>query len=733
VKNTAGWWATDAISETEFVNAIEFLVNDNIIQVASTTSAANSESVPDWVKNTAGWWATDAISETEFVNAIEFLIKDGIIIVNKDCKFSYEDYIHLEKTTQELLCKHSDFNFVETWYDPVKFDNNETNSHGFRNIEFLKEKYSDTYRIFVVGGSTIFGAGVDINNTIPAHLQKNFDDQNFNNLKEIEVINAGQNGAISYHETELIKNKLQYMMPDLIIVYDGWNDSKIGNYGTQKYGETLTDISWKNKWLETCKNYKDKFEIVIVLQPILEKNEKELLTDQEYTNFYSRKTIIQEAENLDKLRKHVDILNINCSSAHDLKHIMNNESSGIFYDQGHMTPLGNKIIADKLYEISIPIIEKNFQINGNFNIEKTPIMTTSGNEYNSNLDYRGKIIEDKNLSEKEIQNLTIYYSKFSETDFSSSDLKYMDSKFSKFFSSNFSNAQLENSSISRTDFINSNFSNADLSESYLGTSSFSNSNLSSTKFINSNLKGIIMKDVLLDNTNFENVNFSHSRMQNIDFTKASLKNSIFTGTSFHTCNFDGVDFSTIIIHGESISPTSFHNCNMKNSIFSNIDMNSVDFTSQNIFKNGNYVYTLPGSDLSHSLFTDIDLRNTIFSLWAKVDHKSFFNEQFDIPNDIDILSLVKNDISVTLNNAKFINVNLSGNDMSLVNLRNTEIINSDLTNTSFKNSDLSFSIIKNSKLSNADLEGANLSGVIIDDMTVIPTGKLNCVGHEICS
>ena len=33
-----------------------------------------AESVPDWVKNTAGWWATDAISEAEFVNAIEFLI-----------------------------------------------------------------------------------------------------------------------------------------------------------------------------------------------------------------------------------------------------------------------------------------------------------------------------------------------------------------------------------------------------------------------------------------------------------------------------------------------------------------------------------------------------------------------------------------------------------------------------------------------------------------------------------
>ena len=36
------------------------------------------------VKNTAGWWATDAISETEFVNAIEFLIENSIITIEND-------------------------------------------------------------------------------------------------------------------------------------------------------------------------------------------------------------------------------------------------------------------------------------------------------------------------------------------------------------------------------------------------------------------------------------------------------------------------------------------------------------------------------------------------------------------------------------------------------------------------------------------------------------------------
>ena len=40
---------------------------------------AYAEMVPDWVKNTAGWWANDDISEKEFVYAIEFLVKVGII------------------------------------------------------------------------------------------------------------------------------------------------------------------------------------------------------------------------------------------------------------------------------------------------------------------------------------------------------------------------------------------------------------------------------------------------------------------------------------------------------------------------------------------------------------------------------------------------------------------------------------------------------------------------------
>jgi len=82
VKNTAGWWATDQISDTEFRNSIEFLTKEGIIQVDARAATEKSNNVPDWVRNTAGWWATDQISDTEFLNAIKFLIESGLINIS---------------------------------------------------------------------------------------------------------------------------------------------------------------------------------------------------------------------------------------------------------------------------------------------------------------------------------------------------------------------------------------------------------------------------------------------------------------------------------------------------------------------------------------------------------------------------------------------------------------------------------------------------------------------------
>ena len=98
VKNVAGWWANNDISEKEFLAGIEYLINNNIISIpfmpcgavaaiATSDPTLEAKLIPDWVKNVAGWWATDQIEDADFLNGIEHLIKKDILgIDNKKIK-----------------------------------------------------------------------------------------------------------------------------------------------------------------------------------------------------------------------------------------------------------------------------------------------------------------------------------------------------------------------------------------------------------------------------------------------------------------------------------------------------------------------------------------------------------------------------------------------------------------------------------------------------------------------
>jgi len=83
IKDNAGWWASDAISESDFMNAIQYLIKEKVIVIPDLQKSGevSGGAVPDWVKSNAGWWASNQISDNEFVNAIQYLIKEGIIKV----------------------------------------------------------------------------------------------------------------------------------------------------------------------------------------------------------------------------------------------------------------------------------------------------------------------------------------------------------------------------------------------------------------------------------------------------------------------------------------------------------------------------------------------------------------------------------------------------------------------------------------------------------------------------
>ena len=83
VKNNAGWWAQDQIDDAAFVSGVQYMIEQGIINVPSTTrSSGASDTIPSWVKNNAGWWADGTLTENDFVNGLQYLIKMGIMKVS---------------------------------------------------------------------------------------------------------------------------------------------------------------------------------------------------------------------------------------------------------------------------------------------------------------------------------------------------------------------------------------------------------------------------------------------------------------------------------------------------------------------------------------------------------------------------------------------------------------------------------------------------------------------------
>jgi len=81
IKNNAGWWAGGYIDDDSFVQGIQFLIKEGIMQIPPTSqgSSTGSNEIPSWIKNNAGWWADGQIDDDSFVQGIQFLIKEGIL------------------------------------------------------------------------------------------------------------------------------------------------------------------------------------------------------------------------------------------------------------------------------------------------------------------------------------------------------------------------------------------------------------------------------------------------------------------------------------------------------------------------------------------------------------------------------------------------------------------------------------------------------------------------------
>ena len=83
IKNNAGWWADGQIDDKTFVQGIQFLIKEKIMNVPTTMpgTSTGSNEIPEWIKNNAGWWADGKITDDDFVKGIQYLVEQGIIQV----------------------------------------------------------------------------------------------------------------------------------------------------------------------------------------------------------------------------------------------------------------------------------------------------------------------------------------------------------------------------------------------------------------------------------------------------------------------------------------------------------------------------------------------------------------------------------------------------------------------------------------------------------------------------
>lgn len=81
LKSNSRLWEKDQISDSEFINAVQYLIKEKIIILENFTSTGvptNTPALP-WMKNNAGLWADGQISKKEFAGGINYLITSGTI------------------------------------------------------------------------------------------------------------------------------------------------------------------------------------------------------------------------------------------------------------------------------------------------------------------------------------------------------------------------------------------------------------------------------------------------------------------------------------------------------------------------------------------------------------------------------------------------------------------------------------------------------------------------------
>ena len=82
VRDVAGFWCDNEIDDSSFIEAIQYLIDNDVIIVPITASSGSgAQEIPNWIKNNACWWSQGLITNSDFASGLQYLIGQGIIRV----------------------------------------------------------------------------------------------------------------------------------------------------------------------------------------------------------------------------------------------------------------------------------------------------------------------------------------------------------------------------------------------------------------------------------------------------------------------------------------------------------------------------------------------------------------------------------------------------------------------------------------------------------------------------
>lgn len=127
VKNNANWWADGQIPESDFISAMQYLINQDIISIpitevnAATTSLSDSERAQSFVVHFSGGDFTEPITiytYSQFLHASETVTSDNVSFFQDNPRFLLWSLPSHDKSVIYDLVN----NYVNAGVEPQKFD-----------------------------------------------------------------------------------------------------------------------------------------------------------------------------------------------------------------------------------------------------------------------------------------------------------------------------------------------------------------------------------------------------------------------------------------------------------------------------------------------------------------------------------------------------------------------------------------------------------------------------------